>query len=104
MCIVNQAHKSHHTAMTSKSINALPCMLVQPRKGNYSQKIHVNKLINRSINQSINILFLSHISILNKLLQHVSIIWKNVYAYARGKGVWDHSTLFPRKSTFNFNH
>ena len=25
-------------------------------------------------------------------------------AYARGEGVWDHRTLFPRKSTFIFNH
>ena len=25
-------------------------------------------------------------------------------AYARGEGVWDHCTLFPRKSTFIFNH
>ena len=25
-------------------------------------------------------------------------------AYARGEGVWDHCMLFPRKSTFIFNH
>ena len=34
----------------------------------------------------------------------LSTFMKAYTAYARGEGVWDHSTLFPRKSTFIFNH
>ena len=34
----------------------------------------------------------------------LSTFMKAYTAYARGEGVWDHRTLFPRKSTFIFNH
>ena len=34
----------------------------------------------------------------------LSTFMKAYTAYARGEGVWDHCTLFPRKSTFIFNH
>ena len=34
----------------------------------------------------------------------LSTFMKAYTAYARGEGVWDHRTLFPRKSTFTFNH
>ena len=34
----------------------------------------------------------------------LSTFMKAYTAYARGEGVWDHRTLFPQKSTFNFNH
>ena len=33
----------------------------------------------------------------------LSTFMKAYTAYARGEGVWDHRTLFPRKSTFNFS-
>ena len=34
----------------------------------------------------------------------LSTFMKAYTAYARGEGVWDHRTLFLRKSTFIFNH
>ena len=34
----------------------------------------------------------------------LSTFMKAYTAYARGEGVWEHRTLFPRKSTFIFNH
>ena len=34
----------------------------------------------------------------------LSTLMKAYIAYARGEGVWDHRTLFSRKSTFLFNH
>ena len=34
----------------------------------------------------------------------LSTFMKAYTAYAREEGVWDHRTLFPRKSTFIFNH
>ena len=34
----------------------------------------------------------------------LSTFMKAYTAYARGEGVSDHRTLFPRKSTFIFNH
>ena len=34
----------------------------------------------------------------------LSTFMKAYTAYARGEGVWDHRMLFPRKSTFIFNH
>ena len=34
----------------------------------------------------------------------LSTFMKAYTAYARGEGVWDHRTLFPRKSTFIFYH
>ena len=34
----------------------------------------------------------------------LSTFMKAYTAYARGEGVWDHRTLFPRKSKFIFNH
>ena len=34
----------------------------------------------------------------------LSTFMKAYTAYARGEGVWDHRTLFPRKSTFIFNY
>ena len=50
-------------------------------------------------------LLLSHSrALLVRGRSQLSTFMKAYTAYARGEGVWDHRTLFPRKSTFIFNH